>query len=230
MSSAEWAQQHAVQPSQERFQTPNSDVVCVHLQDNMAYAKVGSMIAYQGKVTLTREGMFAHGVGSYLKKKFTGEGATLVKAVAEGDSYIYFADNSKKVSVIHLQDENDTVVVNGNDVLVFEESVKWDIVTNSSLGGHMQGGWFSMKFRGPGYIAMTTHGSPLPLTITPGVPLCTDPHNTVAWSGHLSPSMKADISFKSLIGRGSGDTFQMKFDGQSGFVIIQTTEEKPQPQ
>jgi uncharacterized protein (AIM24 family) len=46
----------------------------------------------------------------------------------------------------------------------------------------------------------------------------------VAWSGGLTPSVKADLDFKTLLGKDSGETFQLKFQGQ-GFVIVQPFEE-----
>ena len=54
--------------------------------------------------------------------------------------------------------------------------------------------------------------------------IITDPNATVAWSGSLTPEIKTDISFKTFMGRGSGESIQMKFQGQ-GFVVIQPCEE-----
>ena len=66
--------------------------------------------------------------------------------------------------------------------------------------------------------------TPITLRVTPNEPIYTDPGATVAWSGGLSPTMKADIDFKTLLGKDSGETFQMKFQGD-GFVIVQPFEE-----
>jgi len=41
------------------------------------------------------------------------------------------------------------------------------------------------------------------------------------------PELKTDISFKTFFGRGSGESFQMKFQGD-GFVVIQPYEESYQ--
>jgi uncharacterized protein (AIM24 family) len=57
-------------------------------------------------------------------------------------------------------------------------------------------------------------------------PVVTDPNATVAWSGNLSPQIKTDISLRSLIGRGGGEAFQMRFEGE-GFVVVQPCEETP---
>ncbi len=73
-------------------------------------------------------------------------------------------------------------------------------------------------------IAITTHHDPLTLRVLPGKPVCTDPNATVAWSGNLTPNFKTDISLKTFFGRGSGESIQMKFEGD-GFVVIQPYEE-----
>ena len=62
------------------------------------------------------------------------------------------------------------------------------------------------------------------LRVTPGNPVFTDPNATIAWSANLNPDFKTDISFKTFLGRGSGDSFQMKFEGD-GFIVVQPYEE-----
>ncbi|NWN98462.1 MAG: AIM24 family protein, partial [Bacillus sp. (in: Bacteria)] len=43
-------------------------------------------------------------------------------------------------------------------------------------------------------------------------------------SGNLQPEFQTDVSFKTFIGRGSGESIQMRFQGD-GFVIVQPYEE-----
>ena len=52
----------------------------------------------------------------------------------------------------------------------------------------------------------------------------TDPNATVACSGSLQPTVHTDMSIKTFLGRGSGESIQLKFEGQ-GFVVIQPKEE-----
>jgi uncharacterized protein (AIM24 family) len=73
-------------------------------------------------------------------------------------------------------------------------------------------------------IALTTHYAPLTLRVSSQAPVTTDPNATVAWSGTLSPEFKTDISFKTFLGRGSGESIQVSFQGD-GFVVIQPKEE-----
>ena len=52
----------------------------------------------------------------------------------------------------------------------------------------------------------------------------TDPNATIAWSSSLQPQIKTDISLKTFFGRGSGESFQLAFQGQ-GWVVLQPYEE-----
>ena len=188
--------------------------------DGQMWTKMGSMVAYVGQVRFTREGVLEHGVGKFLKRAVTGEGTRLTKA--EGRGRVYLADEGKKVSILNLQGE--TLYVNGNDVLAFQDGIEWDIKLMRKVAGMMAGGLFNVKLSGTGMIAITTHYDPLTLRVTPQSPVTTDPNATVAWSGSLSPEFKTDVSFKTFLGRGSGESIQMLFRGD-GFVVIQPKEE-----
>jgi uncharacterized protein (AIM24 family) len=164
--------------------------------------------------------MLEHGVGKALKKMVSGEGTSLMKV--EGQGRVYLADKGKKVQVLNLQ--NETIFVNGNDLLAFESSVNWDIKMMRRMAGLMAGGLFNVRLSGPGMVAITTHYDPLTLQVKPGQTIYTDPNATVAWSGSLMPDFRTDVSFKTFLGRGSGESIQLKFEG-SGWVVLQPFEE-----
>ena len=188
--------------------------------EGKVWTKMGSMVAYLGDIKFTREGVMEHGIGKMLKKAVTGEGVSLTKA--EGTGKLYLADSGKKISVINL--DNQSIFVNGNDLLAFEESITWDIKMLKKVAGLMAGGLFNVKLEGTGMIAITTHYDPLTLKVTPEKPVFTDPNATVAWSGNLQPDLKTDVSLKTFVGRSSGESLQMAFKGE-GFVVIQPYEE-----
>ena len=201
------------------FELESSRILEVDLE-GMVWTKMGAMIAYNGDIKFTREGILEHGVGKFLKKTFTGEGVRLTKA--EGNGYLYLADTGKKITILEL--DGDSIFVNGNDLLAFQDGVKWDIKMMRKITGMMAGGLFNIKLEGSGLIAMTTHYDPLTFKVTPDEPVFTDPNATVAWSGNLTPEFKTDLSLKTFFGRGSGDSIQMKFQGE-GFVVVQPFEE-----
>jgi uncharacterized protein (AIM24 family) len=201
------------------FELENDYLLEINL-NGRAWAKAGAMIAYTGQVKFTREGMLEHGVGKALKKMVSGEGTSLMKV--EGQGRVYLADKGKKVQVLNLQ--NETIFVNGNDLLAFENSVNWDIKMMRRMAGLMAGGLFNVRLSGPGMVAITTHYDPLTLQVKPGQTIYTDPNATVAWSGSLTPDFRTDVSFKTFLGRGSGESIQLKFEG-SGWVVLQPFEE-----
>lgn len=184
------------------------------------WTKMGSMVAYTGAIKFTREGLLEHGIGKFLKKRLTGEGAKLTKA--EGTGRLYLADQGKKVQILDLGGK--AITVNGNDLLAFEETINWDIKFVKKLGAMMSGGLFNVTLEGQGMVAITTHYEPLTLRVTPGQAVLTDPNATVAWSADLQPNFKTDVSLKTFFGRGSGESIQMEFQGE-GFVVVQPYEE-----
>ncbi|ADY26028.1 protein of unknown function DUF124 [Deinococcus proteolyticus MRP] len=186
------------------------------------WSKLGAMVAYKGNLTFQREGMLEGGMMKALKRAATGEMAPLTRI--EGHGVCYLADKGKQITVLRLED--DTLNVNGNDLLAFEDSVSYDITMHRRMAGWASGGLFSVRVSGRGLVAILSHGQPLTLPVRPGEPVITDPNATVAWSAGLSPELRMDLSLKTLLGRGGGETFQMVFEG-SGFVVVQPYEETP---
>ncbi len=188
--------------------------------NGMVWTKMGSMVAYRGNVKFTREGIMEQGIGNLLKKAVSGEGARLTKA--EGQGQVYLADSGKKVTILNL--ENDSIFVNGSDLLAFESSIKFDIKMMKKASAMLTGGLFNIRLEGSGMVAFTTHYDPLTLMVTPDCPVITDPNATVAWSGTLEPRIRTDMSLKTFVGRGSGESIQTEYAG-NGFVVIQPFEE-----
>jgi len=188
--------------------------------DGVIWTKMGSMVAYNGAIKFTREGILEQGLGTLLKKAVSGEGARLTKA--EGKGRLYLADGGKKISILSLQ--NEAVVVNGSDLLAFETALKYEIRMVKSIAAFTAGGLFNVRIEGTGMLAVACHFEPLTLRVTPGKPVFTDPQATVMWSASLEPKFKKDVSFRTFIGRTSGESYQMQFEGD-GWVTIQPYEE-----
>lgn len=184
------------------------------------WTKMGSMVAYTGGIKFVREGILEQGIGNLLKKAVSGEGARLTKA--EGQGKLYLADQGKKVTILNLQ--NETIVVNGQDLLAFEPAIKYEIKMAKKLAAMAAGGLFNIRLTGTGMVAVASHYDPMTLRVSPGQPVFTDPQATVMWSGNLEPKFKTDVSLKTFIGRSSGESYQMHFEGE-GWVVIQPFEE-----
>lgn len=189
--------------------------------DGTIWAKAGSMIARKGNIKFTRQGLLDQGLGGLLKKTLTGEGMSLMKI--EGQGRVYLADIGKKITLLRLNGES--IFVNGNDVLALESTISYDITMMRKMAGMMAGGLFNVKLSGHGLVAITAHYEPLTLPVNASTgPVFTDPNATVAWSGGLSPDIVTDINLRTLMGRGSGESIQLRFAGE-GWVVVQPYEE-----
>lgn len=202
------------------FQLESPYMLELNINNQTVMLKKGAMVAYDGNVTFKREGILSKGIGNLIKKSISGEGTTMMTATGTGR--VYVADFAKRIRILHL--DNEAIFVNGNDILAHEEKIKSDVKMMKSIAGMAGGGLFQVRLEGSGHIAVTTHGQPMTLAVKPGKPVYTDPNATVAWSGNLQPKIKTDVSLKTFIGRGSGESIQMMFEGE-GWVIIQPFEE-----
>lgn len=203
----------------EAFELESPSMLEVKLNGRV-WAKAGTMVAYRGAVRFKREGIMEQGLGKLLKKALTGEGAQLMKA--EGQGRVYLADSGKRITLLRLAGES--IFVNGNDVLAFEDGIANEITMMRRVAGMMAGGLFNIRLSGSGLVAIGSHHQPLTLAVKRGDPVFTDPNATVAWSGNLAPDFHTDIQLGTVFGRGSGESLQMRFDGD-GWVVVQPYEE-----
>ncbi|NIB98932.1 AIM24 family protein [Halobacterium sp. R2-5] len=202
-------------PDSDGFQKENNRLLGIPV-DGTVMVRAGSMIAYTGELTFTGKSTAEGGLTGFVKEAVTSEGTPVM--AAEGTGYLYVADRSKKVQVLEL-DDGESISVNGSDVLAFDSNVDYEISTIGSLSGAAAGGLTNVYLTGPGEVAVTTHGDPL--VVSP--PVTTDPDATVAWSDGLSPSFSVNKAFE--IGQTSGESVQMEFTADEGFVVLQPHEE-----
>jgi uncharacterized protein (AIM24 family) len=180
-------------------------------------AKQGAMVAYQGAVNFAYQG---GGVAKFIKKSLTGEGLELMQVSGNGD--VFLADEAKHVHILYLT--NSGLSVSGKNVLAFSSSLDWNV--ERVRGGSMAaGGLFNTSLRGTGWVAITTDGLPVVLNAGEAATFA-DANALVAWSINLQTSIKSSVTAGALIGRGSGEAFQVQFTGR-GFVIVQPSEGPP---
>jgi uncharacterized protein (AIM24 family) len=201
--------------SQDAFALQNHKLLKVRLDQVTIQAKSGSMVAYQGDVKFEHA---SSGMGRLIKKAVTGEGVQLMKMSGSGE--VFLAVQAQDVHLLRI--DNDTLNCNGSNVLAFDAGIEWDIKRVEGASGMLGGGLFNMKLSGTGQIAVVSDGPPV-LLQTGGAPTFADPQAAIVWSSGVSTSVKTDVNFKTLTGRGSGETVQMRFDGD-GWVLVQPSE------
>jgi uncharacterized protein (AIM24 family) len=208
-------QEHEVEGG---FGLQNERMLKVALSGDV-FARQGAAVAWQGDVNFAFEGA---GAKKFLKKMVTGEDMQLMKVSGSGD--VFFANYASEVHILHL--ENETISVNGENILAFGANLEWDIKFNKGMGGIGAQGLFNVTITGTGPVAITSIGTPVILDPSQQQTLC-DPAAAIAWSGNLALSaVKTDSFMKTMFGRGSGEAVSLGFSG-NGFVIVQPSEGYP---
>ena len=197
------------------FALQNSKMLRVQLPEVLA--KQGSMVAFQGQMDFDFEG---GGIGKLLKKAVTGEGASLMRVRGQGQ--LYLADNADDIGLFYL--ENEGITVNGRNLLAFQPQLSWDIQRVQGAG-LAAGGLFNTTLNGTGWVAVTTHGTPVVLDAA-AMPTYADGQSAVCWSTSLQVGVNRTMKAGALIGRGSGEAMQLAFNGR-GFVLVQASEGAP---
>jgi uncharacterized protein (AIM24 family) len=198
----------------ERMSLQNPQLLKVEL-DGEVLARQGAMVAYQGEIEFAFEG--AGGMKRLLKKALTGEGVPLMRCRGKGD--LFLAHHAYELYLIDLDGES--LTVNGANVVAFEPGLTWDIrkVEGATV---LSGDVFNMVFTGSGRIALSAWGTPVVLDASQA-PTYVDLQSAIAWSSSLRTRLVRTAGAGALVGRGSGEAFQLAFDGQ-GLVVIQASE------
>ena len=137
-----------------------------------------------------------------------------------GRGDVFLAQDANELHVLDL-DGDDGVTVNGANVLAFEAGLQWDIRRVEGASA-LSGGVFNMVFSGRGRLVVSAFGTPVVLN-TGEAPTYADLQSAVAWSSSLQTRLVRTAGAGSLIGRGSGEAFQLAFQGQ-GFLVVQASE------
>ena len=122
----------------EAFTLQNPRLLKVELSATSVMARSGAMVAYQGDVRFEHKG---GGLGRLLKKAATGESLRLMQATGSGE--VFLANQAMLVHVVRLH--NDTLTVNGANILAFEAGIDWDITkVKGGTAGMLAGGLFNV--------------------------------------------------------------------------------------
>lgn len=200
--------------------TAEGRVLQVDLQGDSVRAVQGSMVAYTGSVDFKASGMGGgDGLRAALKRKAAGESLAFMDCTGKGR--VYLAVQARHVSVIDLS--ADVLSIESESLLAVSPGLKLD-VKFAGLGGAAAGqGVATTTVTGSGQAAVLSDGPMIALEVDPGQPLVVDPDAFVASYGSLSTSLVSGVSWRSLVGEGSGEPFSMRFDG-SGIVFLQPAE------
>ncbi|MBB1256009.1 AIM24 family protein [Streptomyces alkaliterrae] len=210
---------YAPTPPAARMETHGSSILKVAMASGQdLFARTGSMIAYEGFVQYEPNPPAIRRMAS---QWLTGEGAPLMRC--HGDGLLYLADYGADVVVLHLNE--DSLSVNGTNVLAFDAHLNWGVERVKGMAKFAGQGLFNVGISGTGWVALTSRGTPIVVDCGRGADeTYVDPDALVAWSSGLKMKGKRSFKASAMIGRGSGEAYQLGFSGQ-GFVVVQPSED-----
>ena len=217
MRSPIFDQNHREQETSQRWTLQSNKMLRVVLGPEVLAAQ-GAMVAYLGTMDFSYQG--SKNLSGMLKKAVTGEGGNLMRVTGQGE--VFFARAAQNVFLLQL--EGDAITVNTRSLLAFDANLGYDIrmIGNAGL---LAGGLFNLLVQGQGMVAVSSDGPPMLLDCSQQ-PTLVDPQAVICWSANLQPQVKSTFKMGSLIGRGSGESFQLGFHGP-GFVVVQPSEGQP---
>ncbi|MQY08572.1 AIM24 family protein [Actinomadura macrotermitis] len=193
------------------------------------YSKRGAMLAYTGEVHFEPTATAGQGIGGALGRAMAGEHSAMMHVTGNGQ--VMFGHAGLHVQVIDLQ--GDTLYVEADRLLVHDTALQVGTMfmgEQGGVGGVLRGavtgqGLFTSTLTGHGSCAVLSHGGVMELPITPQRPVHVDPQAYVAHRGQVQNKLTTAVGLRDLIGRGSGEGFQLQLSG-SGVVYVQASERK----
>ncbi|WP_251094975.1 AIM24 family protein [Streptomyces sp. Caat 7-52] len=213
------------------FREINSKMVeATVLPGQRLFSQRGAMLAYKGDVSFTPNVQGGQGgLMSMLGRRVAGEATALM--TVEGSGTVLFGHGGHHVHVIALS--GDTLYVEADRLLAFEGTLRQGTMFMGSQGGVMglvRGqvtgqGLFTTTLQGQGSVAVMAHGGVFEIPVTPQRPVHVDPQAYVAHHGDLRNRLSTALGWRDMVGRGSGEAFQLELSG-NGTVYVQASEEK----
>jgi uncharacterized protein (AIM24 family) len=202
------------------YQLQGHRVVVATLVNETIRAVSGAMVAYDGQVAFKNAGMGGgEGLRGALKRRVTGESLSLMECSGHGT--VYFALRAADITLIRLNGE--TLLVESSSLLLVDGGLRTDVKFTGLRGATTGQGLFTTSVTGQGTVGIVSDGPAVLLEVSPQFPLVVDPDAYVASMGQLNQSFVTDVTWRTVVGQGSGEAFSLRFDG-SGIVYIQPAE------
>ena len=205
----------------------NEKLLEITLQNEECYAKSGAMIATTGEIRFSPATLGSENINSGMERMVTGEQMRLMRA--QGSGTVLYARRGLHVQIVQLNGE--TLYIESDSVMAYDGRLRSGTQFQGNSGGVSglvrgaatgQGLW-TTTLQGQGEAAILSEGEALALDVTAGKDVFVDPNAYIGHKGNVQSAIHTDVGWKTLVGQGSGESFQLKFSGQ-GTVYVQPSE------
>ncbi len=182
-------------------------------------AKNGSMVAYDGRMAFKKMSGGGEGMRGMVTRRLTGEQMTVMEV--KGHGTCWFADRASEINLVSLRGEK--LYVESSNLLCTDAGLRTGTSFTGLRGGATGGGLFTTTVEGTGQAAIMSDGPAVVLRVSSPYPLQVDPGAYIAHQGDLRQHFQSGVNFRTFIGEGSGEAFQIRFEGE-GLVYVQPSE------
>ncbi|MFE9172729.1 AIM24 family protein [Streptomyces kebangsaanensis] len=201
------------------FRLQGSRVLAVDMTGDAVKAKNGSMVAYDGQMSFKRLTGGGEGLRGMVTRRLTGEQMTVMEVRGQGTCW--FADRASEINLVRLAGEK--LYVESSNLLVTEAGLRTGTTFTGLRGASQGNGLFTTTVEGHGQVAVMSDGPAVVLRVSPQYPLVVDPGAYVAHQGNVRQSFQSGVTFRTFLGEGGGEAFQIRFEGD-GLVYVQPSE------
>ncbi|MCH6162693.1 AIM24 family protein [Streptomyces marispadix] len=202
-----------------QFRLHSAKVLAVSMSGDAVKAKNGSMVAYDGEMAFKKMSGGGEGLRGMVTRRLTGEQMTVMEV--KGHGTCYFADRASDINLVQLDGE--TLHVEASNLLCTDAGLRTGTTFTGLRGASQGNGLFTTTVEGSGQAALMSDGPAVVLRVTPGMPLQVDPGAYIAHQGSLQQHFQSGVNFRTFMGEGSGESFQIRFEGD-GLVYVQPSE------
>ncbi|WP_328322130.1 AIM24 family protein [Streptomyces sp. NBC_00388] len=194
-------------------------MLAVDMTGDAVKAKNGSMVAYDGQMTFKKMSGGGEGLRGMVTRRLAGEHMTVMEVRGKGTCY--FADRATEINLVTLHGEK--LHVEASNLLCTDAGLRTGTTFTGLRGASQGNGLFTTTVEGTGQAAVMSEGPAVVLRVSPQYPLMVDPGAYIAHTGSLQQHFQTGVGLRTLMGEGSGESFQIRFEGE-GLVYVQPSE------
>jgi len=168
------------------------------------YLKQGTIYSYSGNLTF------------WVKEKRPGGRPALV--IVTGSGRIILTDKDHEITFMQVTDE--AVYVEPGHLLACEEGLSPHYVSLGEDGSPLE----FLALQGRGMVALSAASKPLPLTVSPGLPVSVPASSVILWSGEVRPHLVEDPQiYEIMLPVGTPAGSLIRLEGTGRVLVEQST-------
>lgn len=172
-------------------------------------------VEFSGKVFIKQGTIYSYGgnLTFWVKDKRPGGQAALV--IITGTGKVILHDKDRQITFMRV--ENETLYVEPSHLLACEETLTPRYIPLGELSTGLE----VLALEGQGMVALSVVSKPLPLAVTPDLPVSVPSSSIITWSGGLTPHVVEDRQlYEMVLSSGDGTGSLIRLEG-TGRVLVE---------